>query len=56
VYAYARAQRADGTESIVVSAPLYTSLNDKKHLNLIGLSEMFIVAELVKSRKKKKKY
>jgi hypothetical protein len=55
VYAFARGQRADGTESIVVSAPIYvrvrneTTKTTKKEFNLIGISQLFLLAELAKS-------
>ena len=49
VYAYARTARADGTESIVVSAPLHLSEKRNKIVpNFIGLAQLMQMAELVK--------
>lgn len=52
LYAFGRAQRADGTESIVISAPLYleNKNNHKLTPNLAGISELFMMAELAKSK------
>ncbi|RNA00772.1 glycosylphosphatidylinositol anchor attachment 1 isoform X1 [Brachionus plicatilis] len=51
VYAFGRAQRADGTESIVISAPIYlTGKKNKKIPNLFGISQLFILANLAKNR------
>lgn len=50
VYAFGRAARADGTESIVVSAPLY--IKEKRNSlipNLIGISQLMALADLVRS-------
>ena len=50
VYAFGRAARADGTESIVVSAPLY--IKEKRNSlvpNLVGISQLMALAELVRS-------
>lgn len=50
-YAFGRAQRADGTESIVISAPIYLSgKKNKKIPNLFGISQLFILADLAKSK------
>lgn len=49
-YAFGRAQRADGSESIVISAPIYLAgKKNKKIPNLLGISQLFILADLVKS-------
>lgn len=50
VYAFGRAYRTDGTESIVVSAPLYIVENHVKVPNFGGISELFILADLVRSK------
>ncbi len=51
IYAFGRAYRTDGTESIVVSAPLYIE-NDQynKVPNLVGISQLFIIADLARSK------
>lgn len=49
-YAFGRAQRADGSESIVISAPIYLAgKRNKKIPNLLGISQLFILADLAKS-------
>ena len=50
VYAYARSQRADGTESIVVSAPLYAQFNNKLMPNFLGIAQLFQMADLAKNQ------
>ncbi|CAF0726519.1 unnamed protein product [Brachionus calyciflorus] len=51
VYGFGRAQRADGTESIVVSAPLFlTGKKNKQTPNLFGVAQLFILADLAKNR------
>ena len=51
VYAYARTARADGTESIVVSAPMYIHENREQITpNFIGIAQLMSIAELVKSK------
>ena len=50
VYAYGRAYRTDGTESIVVSAPLYFMENNVQVPNLGGIAKLFIMADLVRSK------
>ena len=50
MYSYARSRRADGTESIVISAPLH--LVEKQNQitpNFIGIAQLMTIAELVKS-------
>jgi hypothetical protein len=49
VYAFARSQRADGTESIVVSAPVYVVSNNKHVPNFLGIAQLFVLADLAKS-------
>lgn len=52
LYALSRAQRADGTESIVITAPLYVSTNkkEKQTPNLMGISMLLVIAEISKSK------
>ncbi len=50
VYAFGRAQRADNTESIVITAPLYVL--DSSYVptpNFVGVSQLFVMADLTKS-------
>ena len=50
VYAFGRAQRADNTESIVITAPLYVL--DGSYVptpNFIGISQLFVMADLTRS-------
>ena len=49
MYAFARACRTDGTESIIVSAPLYINKPNGKVPNLLGIAELFVMAELDRS-------
>lgn len=51
MYALSRAQRADGTESIVITAPLYLfNKKEKEEIpNLVGIAKLMMMAELSKS-------
>lgn len=51
VYAFGTAKRADGSESIVVTAPMYlTKGKNKQAPNLVGISQLFVLANLVRSK------
>lgn len=50
VYAFGTAKRADGSESIVVTAPMYLAKGKNKQApNLVGISQLFVIANLVRS-------
>ncbi len=51
-YGFGRSIRADGTESIVISAPLYLQNNVKKP-NILGISNMMVIAYLAKRKETK---
>ena len=49
VYAFARARRTDGTESVVISAPIFISgKNGEQIANSGGLAELIFLANIAK--------
>lgn len=49
MYSIVRALRTPNTESIVITAPLYTDINDKEVPNLFGIAQLITLANLAKS-------
>jgi hypothetical protein len=48
-YSIVRALRTPNTESIVITAPLYTDYDDKEVPNLFGIAQLMTLANLAKS-------